>query len=115
MSTSVLRIGTIVGLLTMAGCYSPYMNYGYPHGQQIYAPPQNLGQPAPGTLVIPESSAPPYDPGGASTYEDDIDDWRKSQDGTGSGSFFEEDQDDGLPPKPREFDGGGENLFNNDI
>lgn len=99
-----IRLLAIAGLTALAGCYHhPYMNYGSPYGQPMYAPPQNLNQGAPGTLYIPESNAPPYDP---STYDDDIDDWRKSPDSGGDGSFFGAEDSGGDVPIPRELNNG---------
>lgn len=85
------------------------MSPGYPYQQPMYAPPQNLSPP--GTLVIPPSNAPLYNPSnGGSTYEaDPKDDWQPGTSGSGSGMF---DSEPGGVPTPK--DPGGSSPFYQD-
>ncbi|MEZ6125451.1 MAG: hypothetical protein R3C49_20075 [Planctomycetaceae bacterium] len=94
-------------LLAISGCLYPggYYGYGNRFAQPMYAPPQMINQAAPGTLYIPESNAPAYEPGstyqpGSTFQEDPTDDFRKSQD---NNQFFQRDDTDGVP-KPRGTD-----------
>lgn len=102
-------LAVLSGLFFLSGCLNPGMQYGYGYpgagyqnyGQPMYAPPQMLNPQAPGTLVIPESNAPAYDP--SKTYEsnprDPSDDFRPpGQDNR----FFEPDNEEGVPT-PRGF------------
>ncbi|MEZ6129281.1 MAG: hypothetical protein R3C59_11405 [Planctomycetaceae bacterium] len=100
---------TAPGLLCLCGCMNPgmpyggYPNYGYQnYAQPGYSPPQMLNQ-APGSLYIPPSSAPAYDP--SQTYE--------SNPGTSTDSFsapsgdprfFPSDDAEGGVPTPRGFE-----------
>jgi len=98
------RLHTIVGFVMitlMCGCMRPYNYYGNPYQQPMYGPPANLS-PQPGTLYIPPSNAPPYDPqGGPSTYDEPTDTWSNPGSATDS-RFFGEDADDNPVPNPRD-------------
>ncbi|MEZ6059192.1 MAG: hypothetical protein R3C19_02405 [Planctomycetaceae bacterium] len=112
----VLMIAACV--LPVAGCYNPYMYPRGPYGAQpMYAPPQNLAPSAPGTLYIPESNAPPYEPSspGTNTYEDATDTWQPSP-GTngGDGQFYQRNDSEGGVPNPREVNPNG-NMFDSDL
>lgn len=91
-------------LLLGSGCmHQPMYQPGY--GQPMYGP----GYAAPGTIVVPQSNAPPYVPG--STYDNPNDDF-KSNGSTKDGRFFSEDGEGGVPPA-KDPDASGE-PFNND-
>ena len=102
-------------LVLITGCMQPSMGPGYMYGPQYqypqpgFAPMNNFG--APGTLVVPPSNAPLYDPGQSSsggTYENDPKDtWTTPSNPTGSdGGMFD---DGGLVPAPRDPQSGGSN------
>lgn len=108
MSYSFSASLLLISAACLSGCYNPYMNYGNPYMQPGYAPPQTLNPGAPGTLIIPQSDAPMYDP--AQTYDDDIDDdFEKS----GSGSFYGTDSEEGVP-RPRDLENGSK-MFDSDL
>ena len=103
MSTSsqIMRVfRTFVLLLTitlLSGCF-PGMYH--PYGHPMYAPPRTLNHGGAGSLVIPESNEPPYEPG-TSTYDrDPEDDFDREGGGGGvplpkdNSPFFEEDDED---------------------
>ena len=82
-------------LLSLTGCmHQPPMYQPSPYGQQMYGAPGGYVQP--GTLVIPPSSAPPYQPG--STYDNSIkpDDFKRENGSNSDGKFYE--GDGGVPP-----------------
>lgn len=94
------------GLILISGCMNPGMYYGNPYGQPMYAPPQMINQGAggnPGSLFIPESSAPAYNPSG-STYDEpglgDQTDGFDKVDENGDGRYFGAGDDDGGVPFP---------------
>lgn len=108
-SLSATRLPVAFGLLSLlllSGCMNPYMYYGYPYSQPMYAPPQMLNQNAPGTLVIPESGGAPYEPG-RNTYDTDPDDDFEQSDE--DSRFFQ--PDDGAP-LPRDLN---KQRFENDL
>jgi hypothetical protein len=95
----------------LAGCMYPSNYYGNPYQQPMYGPPGTMQQ-QPGTLFIPPSDAPAYDPGAApSTYDEPTDTWSNPSSGGGSGDsrFFGEDPQDNLVPDPRDAGSGGSN------
>ena len=108
MNRPACRILLLAAPLFAAGCYHPYQ---WPLRPPGYMPPQqyaprHLTPGAPGSLVIPPSNAPLYEPGSSldsdsspSTYEydEDSDDWNSGS----SGEFYEDDV-----PKPQEPRGG---------
>lgn len=107
-SHSVARIAACFSALLMmsiTGCLNPgmYRNYPGAYGQPMYAPPQSINPAAPGSLYIPESQGPAYNPGGTlddfgGTYDEDPeDDFRRPEDDR----FFEPDGADSVPT-PRE-------------
>ncbi len=110
-SSNVLRPArflTISGMVFLSGCMMPGMNsgmyYGNQYGQPMYSPPQVINQGvigSPGSLYIPESSAPAYNPSD-STFGSDIGD---PTDGFGKADddkpFYGSDPGDGAP-LPRE-------------
>ncbi len=103
-------------LVAASGCMYPqgpgaYPGNGYPYPQQpMYAPPQNLN--APGTLVIPPSSAPAYNPApNGSTYENSpLDDWKTPANSGTSGSGTSGDD----VPKPRDPGSSSDSPFYDD-
>ncbi|MCA9035188.1 MAG: hypothetical protein KDA91_08665 [Planctomycetaceae bacterium] len=116
-------------LVSATGCMQP-MGSGYMYGPSSYQYPQQYqypqnqvpqmyGAPAygsPGTLVVPQSDAPPYSPGSpTSTYEDDPKDtWSNPSGGTGStsgGNMFGEDP----VPKPKDPAGGGGSFYDDNF
>jgi len=101
-TTSLLRqlkTLTLPGIAMLAtGCMGPGMYYGNPYSQPMYAPPQMLNQGTigpPGSLIIPESSGPAYDP--EKTYQNDpgapADDFDKAN----GGPFYGTDNEEGVP------------------
>lgn len=79
-SLRVAQFLTISGLAFLSGCMMPGMNpgmyYGNQYRQPMYSPPQVINQGVignPGSLYIPESSAPAYNPSG-STFGSDLGD-----------------------------------------
>lgn len=109
----LIRLFSVSGLLAVSGCYNPYMHRQPPYGQPMYGQPQMMSPTAPGTLVIPDSNAPPYDPASpGSTYEDATDDWQRSPD-YDDGQFYRRDDTEGGVPQPREP--GNSAPFDNDL
>ncbi len=101
--------------LTLSGCmYQQPMYQPAPYGQQMYGAPGGFTQP--GTMVIPPSNAPPYQPGATGTYESNprTDDF-KAAPSQGDGRFFGED---GGVPTPKDSGaetGSGDEQFNRDL
>ncbi len=82
-------------VLSLIGCmHQPPMYQSNPYGQQMYGAPGGYAQP--GTIVIPPSNAPPYQPG--STYDNNIkpDDFKRDNGTNSDGKFY--DSDGGVPP-----------------
>lgn len=82
------------------GCMHQPMYQPYPYGQPMYGPQGGYQQP--GTLVIPQTNAPPYVPGGTGTYESDplkTDDFNRGSgtSGTTDNRFFQSDEAGGVP------------------
>lgn len=78
----------------------------------MYGVPGGYAQP--GTLVIPPSNAPPYQPGATGTYDNDVkpDDFDAGS-GSSDGRFFPED---GSVPQPRDSGAGsGDEPFNREF
>ncbi|MCA9060061.1 MAG: hypothetical protein KDA85_16250 [Planctomycetaceae bacterium] len=110
MSESFIRYckSSAAILLVGAGCMHP--GYGPQPYPPMYAPPGQYSAP-PGSLIIPESNAPPYEPGsGTSTYEDPRDSFDRPngqdsdggvpqprQPGDSNGPFFEDFSTDATP------------------
>lgn len=100
------KIPTLLGTLFLSGCMNPGMYYGNPYGQPMYAPPQMINQGVignPGSLIIPESSGPAYNPSG-STYDDSdlgdpTDGFEKADE---DGQFYGAPKDDDVAPFPRD-------------
>lgn len=108
-SHSVARIAACFCtlLLTLvSGCLypGPYRNYPGGYGQPMYTPPQTINPGGPGSLYIPESQGPAYNPGGTfddlggGTYDDDPEDDFDALEG--DSRFFEGDPEDRVP-QPR--------------
>lgn len=84
----------LVSVFSLTGCmHQQPMYQPSPYGQQMYGAPG--GYAPPGTLVIPQSSAPPYQPGG--TYDSDIkpDDFKSESGSSTDDKFYDEG---GVPP-----------------
>ncbi|MCR9199343.1 MAG: hypothetical protein NXI04_11910 [Planctomycetaceae bacterium] len=93
-SPPLLRPAVVLCLaLFSVGCMNPYYGYQRPYGNPYgqYAPPPSLNS-NPGSLYIPESNAPPYEP---STFEDRNDDFDASD---SDGQFYE-----GGVPQPQDY------------
>ena len=95
----VLRITVpLLTIFMLSGCF-PGMYH--PYGHPMYTPPRTLNQGGAGSLIIPESSEPPYEPG-TSTYDrDPEDDFDLDDNGrvplpkdNDNSPFFEDDEDD---------------------
>ena len=101
------RSFALMSILLTAGCMHPGMYCGNPYAQPAYSP-QVINNGAPGSLYIPETSAPPREPLG--TYESDPpnDDFDRP-----NGRFFESDQDNsgGVPVPPD----SSQDRFRNDL
>lgn len=95
-------------LLLASGCmYQPMYQPGY--GQPMYGPG---GYAQPGTMVVPQSNAPPYNPG--STYDaNPSDDFKSNDSSAKDGRFFSGDDDGGVPPA-RDPNASGSEPFNRD-
>lgn len=65
MSRFPIKIAAPLSLFALAGCMYPPMYQQGPYGQQMYGPQGNFAPS--GTLVVPPSNAPLFQPGG-STY-----------------------------------------------
>ena len=102
-------VPVLLSCFLLAGCMWPGMYYGSPYRQPMYAPPGVVNQTPPGTLVIPESNAPPYEPG--RTYDSDPDDDFRRSDDDRDGRFYGSDDDDNAP-LPKDLD---RNMFDNDL
>jgi hypothetical protein len=106
MRTMILLMLGVASTSLVAGCMYPSNYYGNQYPQQMYSPPGNLSQP--GTLYIPPSNAPPYNPANSpSTYDEPTDTWSNPDTGSDSDSrFFGEDGDDSPVPDPRDAGSG---------
>jgi hypothetical protein len=60
MSRFPFKLAAPASLIALVGCMQPPMYQQNPYGQQMYAPQGNFA--APGTFVVPQSNAPPYQP-----------------------------------------------------
>ena len=101
-----------VAVLATCGCMHQPMYQPYPYGQPMYAPQGGYQQP--GTLVIPQSNAPPYVPGG--TYESDPlkpDDFKQGSGTTGDSRFFGDDA--GGVPTPKDSTDPNREQFNREL
>lgn len=118
MSRFPLKFTALVCLLTLAGCMHPPMYQQPPYGQQMYAPQGNF--PPSGTMVIPPSNAPLYQPGG-STYStpstpgtpSQPDDFKKPGAATDPRYFGPDEQQVPLPSDPGTAPGS--QPFSNDL
>ena len=93
MSRFPLPAVTLVTVFSLTGCmYQQPMYQPAPYGQQMYGAPGSYAPP--GTLVIPQSNAPPYQPG--ATYDNNIetDDFKTDDSSSTDGKFYE----GGVPP-----------------
>ena len=96
LSSRSLRLLVVLSVsLLSTGCLNPWYGYGRPYGYgnpygQQYAPPPSPNS-NPGSLYIPESNAPPYEP----TYNEKADDFDKSG---SDGQFYE-----GGVPQPQDY------------
>ena len=115
MSRFPLKFTALVSLLAFAGCMRPPMYQQAPYGQQMYAPQGNFAPS--GTMVIPPSNAPLYQPGG-STYStpgtpSQPDDFNKPSGSSDSRYFGPGEQQVPLPSDPGS--GTGSRPFSNDL
>ena len=122
MSRFPLKFTALVSLLALAGCMHPPMyQQQAPYGQQMYAPQGNF--PPSGTMVIPPSNAPLYQPGG-STYSNpgtpstpstpaQSDDFKKPSGSSDPRYFGPDEQQVPLPSDPGT--GSGSQPFSNDL
>ena len=91
---------TLVMISLASGCMYQQPMYQPGYGQQMYAPG---GYAQPGTIVVPQSNAPAYDP--SSTYDNPNDDFKT--DGTsGKDPRFFSGDDDGKVPSPKDPNSG---------
>jgi hypothetical protein len=103
-----------ISSLFLAGCmYQQPMYQPAPYGQQMYGAPGGYSQP--GNIVIPQSSAPPYQPG-PNTYDSNpkADDFKAEPNPSGD-QFF---RGDGGVPAPKDSGAGtgtGDEQFNRDL
>ena len=65
MSRFPIKFAASLSLFVLTGCMHPPMHQQAPYGQQMYGPQGNFAPS--GTIVVPPSNAPLYQPGG-STY-----------------------------------------------
>ena len=94
MSRFPLLFIIFIAAFNLMGCmHQPPMYQASPYGQQMYGAPGGYTQP--GTLVIPPSSAPAYQPG--ATFDSNIktDDFERDNGSSSDGKFYE---DGGVPP-----------------
>lgn len=95
-------------LLLISGCmHQPMYQPGY--GQPMYP---SGGYAQPGTMVVPQSNAPPYVPG--STYDSNpSDDFKSGGSSSKDPRFFSGDDDGGVPPA-KDPDATSSEPFNRD-
>lgn len=120
MSRFPIRITAPLSLFALAGCMYPPMYQQGPYGQQMYGPQGNFAPS--GTLVVPPSNAPLYQPGGSTysipgTTPGQADDFKKPADADG-GRFFTPSDD--KVPLPSDAgtgsgDGSGTRPFSSDL
>lgn len=116
MSRFPLKFAVPLSLFVLVGCMYPPMYQQGPYGQQMYGPQGNIAQP--GTIVVPPSNAPLYQPGGA-TYStpgtpNQPDDFNKPADST-DGRFFSPDDKVPLPSDAGSGTGTDTRPFSNDL
>lgn len=108
MSRFPTKFAAPLSLLALAGCMYPPMYQQGPYGQQMYGPQGNFAPS--GTIVVPQSNAPLYEPGGSTfstpgTTPGKVDDFDKPA-GTNDGRFF--NPEDKVPLPSDAGAGGGE-------
>jgi hypothetical protein len=84
----------LLTVFSLMGCmYQQPMYQPGPYGQQMYGAPGSYAPP--GTLVIPQSNAPPHSPG--STFDNDLkeDDFKRDENGSSTDEQFYNDK--GVP------------------
>lgn len=105
-----LRLAFVLCLtLHATGCLNPYYGYGRPYGYnspyaQPYSPPPSLNS-NPGSLYIPESSAPPYEP---NTYDSQSDDFDAADP---DGQFYDDQVPQPRDPRDRDL-GVSNDVYN---
>ena len=100
MSRFPNKSAAILSLLALTGCMYPPMYQQGPYGQQMYGPQGNFAPS--GTIVVPPSNAPLYQPGGSTfstpgTTPGQADDFRKPADADGGRFFTPSDEKVPLP------------------
>ncbi|HQX54235.1 MAG TPA: hypothetical protein PLR25_30255 [Planctomycetaceae bacterium] len=107
MSRFPSRFVASLSMLSLVGCHPPMYQQGQ-YGQQMYSPQGNFAPS--GTIVIPQTNAPPYSPG--STYSAPPADSFQKPAEPNDGRFF---NSDGEVPLPSDPGSGGARPFSNDL
>ena len=110
MSRFSTKFAAPLSLIALAGCMHPPMYQQGPYGQQMYGPQGNFAPS--GTIVVPPSNAPPYQPDGSTysipgTTPGQADDFKKPVDANGNRYFTPPDESVPLPSDPGTGDGTG--------
>ena len=117
MSRFPIRITAPLSLFALAGCMYPPMYQQGPYGQQMYGPQGNFAPS--GTIVVPPSNAPLYQPDGSTFSSPGItpgqaDDFKKPADGD---RFFTPDDKVPMPSDAGAGSGdeSGKRPFSSDL